>query len=110
MFELAGDPRRLVSDRSSAEHFSTSTTSYSYESSTQQQQREAAAVLIDHDNGDIVAWLKLARSACKIEPIPEQHTGSAHLSPLQIHALFRLRDCHNDRLLELLEVARLRRL
>lgn len=105
MFNLSGDPSRLVSDKSWSEHFSTS-----YEASTQQQQHKAAAALIDHDNGDIIAWLKLTRSARSIEPIPEQHTGTAHLSPSQIYALFKLRDCPNDRLLGLLEAARLRRL
>ena len=75
--------------------------------STVNYQREAAAALIDHTNGDIFAWLKLIRSARSIEPIPEQRPGSAHLSPPQIHALLALKDCPNDRLLSLLELARL---
>lgn len=108
MFEQRVDPGRLVSDKSWAEHFSTSYDAS--EASTQQQQREAAAALIDQDNGDIIAWLKLARSARRIEPDPEQHTGTVHLTPSQIHALIKLRECPNDRLLGFLEAARLRRL
>ena len=80
--------------------------------STAQHQREAAAAatLIDHSNEDIISWLKLVRSARRIEPIAEQHPGGAHLSPSQFHALFALKDCSNDRLLQCLAAARIFRL
>lgn len=116
MSELSGQPGRLVSDKILAEPFSATypasaepTESASAGAATQQQ-REAVAALIDHDNGEIFAWLKLARSARRIEPIPEQRPGSAHLSPSHIYALFALKDCPNDRLLGWLELARLFRL
>ena len=94
---------RLVSDTFSTDP---SGCSHTYDASTKQEHREAAAALKDHDNGDIVAWLKLARSARKIEPIGEQCPGNAHISPLQIHALSALKDCSNDRILGCLELAR----
>ena len=103
MFELAGDSRRLVSDKLLAEPPVASDVSIS----TAQRQRQAAAALIDHSNEDILAWLKLARSARSIEPHPEQRSGNAHLSPSQIHALFALKDCPDDTLLACLELARL---
>lgn len=99
MSTLGRDLNRLVSGNFLAEApEATSTTNH---------EREAAAALIDHTNGDIFAWLTLARSARSIEPIPEQRPGNAHLSPSQIHALLALKDCPNDRLLSLLELARL---
>lgn len=101
MFQVGGNPRRLVSDSLSAEHSSTS-----YGAGGEQQQREAAAALADHDNGDIFAWLKLARSAHSIEPIPEQRSRNAYISPSQIHALLALKDCPDDKLLSWLELAR----
>ena len=78
--------------------------------STTHYHREAAAALKGHPNGDILAWLKLARSAHSIEPVPEQRPGSAHLSSYQIHALFVLKDCPDDQLAALLELARRARL
>ena len=105
MFKSGENPSRLVSDRSSAEH-----SSASYDASdaaSRLQQRKAAAALIDHNNAEIFAWLKLVRSARVIEPIPERHSRHAHLSPLQIHALFALKDCPNDKILSCLELARL---
>lgn len=103
MFELGIDPSRLVSDSHSAEHFSTS-----HHALTQQQQQDAASTLRDFNNNDIIAWLKLARSTRHIEPIPEQRPGERHLSPPQILALSILKDCPMDRLLNWLELARLR--
>ena len=70
---------------------------------------EASAALIDHSNEEILAWLKLVRSARSIEPISEQRPGNAQLSSLQIRALFSLKDCPDDRLLACLELARLSR-
>ena len=75
--------------------------------STVQQQQEAASTLKDFNNNDIVAWLKLARSTCYIEPIPEHRPGERHLSPPQVFALSTLKDCPVDRLLSWLELARL---
>lgn len=107
MLGLNPDPGCLVSDKFLE---GTSSEFYLAEAASTQQQREAAATLIDHPNGDILAWLKLARSALKIEPIQEQHPNNAHLSPSQIHALFALKDCPNETLLGWLELARLYRL
>ena len=107
MFPVGGNHSRLVSDSLSAEH---SSTSYgaggASDASTEQQQREAAAALADHDDGDIFAWLKLARSAHSIEPIPEQRSRNAYISPSQIHGLLALKDCPNDKVLSWLELAR----
>ena len=69
--------------------------------------REAAVALSDYSNEDIIAWLKLVRSARNIEPIPEPCPGGAHLTPLQIQALITLKDCPNDRLEAYLVLARL---
>lgn len=95
----------LVSDGISVEHLPTS-----YDDALIQRQREAVAALIDHDNGDIFAFLKLIRSSRTIEPMPEQPAGSAHVSPSQIHALFALKDRPNDEILSCIELARLCRL
>ncbi len=103
MFELAGDSPRLVSDEVLAEPPVAADVSIA----TAQRQRQAAAALINHSNGDILTWLKLARSARSIEPNPEQRSGNAHLSPSQIHALVVLKDCPDDTLLACLELARL---
>ena len=81
--------------------------SHTYYATTKQQQSEAAAVLSGHSNEDIFAWLKLARSARSIEPVTDQRPGQGHLSPSQIHALFALKDCPDDRILSCLELARL---
>ena len=105
MFELGGDLDRLVSGKSLAESHSAAEALEA--TSIIKNQREAAAALSDHTNEDIFAWLKLVRSALSIEPIPEQRPESAHLSPSQIHALLALKDCPYDRLLSLLELARL---
>ena len=108
---MFGNPSRLVSDSLFAEPSSTSyDASGASDAATEQQQREAAAALADHDNGDIFAWLKLARSAHNIEPIPGQRSRNAYISPSQIHALLALKDCPNDKLLSWLELARLCRL
>ena len=111
MFQVGSNPSRLVSDSLSAEP---SSTSYgaggASDASTEQEQREAAAALADHNNGDIIAWLKLARSAHSIEPIPEQRSRNAYISSSQIHALSALKNCPNDKLLSWLELARLPRL
>ena len=96
---------RLVSEKSLAEPHSVAKAA-----SPTQQYPEAAAILSDHSDEDIFAWLKLVGSARSIEPIPEQHSGSAHLSPLQIQALFTLKDCPIDRLKTYLALARLDRL
>ena len=98
---------RLVSDDALA-----SPQSIVEATSTTQHQREAAAAatLIDYSNQDIISWLKLVRSARRIEPITQQHPGGAHLSPSQFYALFALKDCPNDRLLNCLATARLFRL
>lgn len=98
------DLDRLVSERPLADtHFVAEATSSAH---LTHHQREAAAALIDHTNGEILTWLKLTRSARSIEPILEQRSGSAHLSPSQIYALLALKDCPNDRLVACLEVAR----
>lgn len=105
-FRVGSDRTRshLVSQNVLAELYSIAEATFT------QQQHEAAAALINHTNEDILTWLKLARSARIIEPLPEQRPEIAHLSPSQIHALFALKDCPNDRLLRCLELARLSRL
>ena len=105
MFAPSTHPGCLVSEEILA-----TTPSVAKADSTTQHQREAAEALIDYTNEDIIVWLKLARSAHSIEPIPEQHPRSALLSPSQIHALFALKDCTDDKVLGLLELARLFRL
>ena len=97
-----GDPDRLVSRQFLAE-----IPCVAEAASTPQHQYEAAAALVDHSNEEIFAWLKLVRSARSIEPIPEQRSGSAYLSPSQIHALSVLKACPNDRIVECLELAHL---
>ena len=72
-----------------------------------QQQREAAVALSDYSNEDILAWLKLVRSARNIEPIPHLPPGGAHLSSSQIQALVTLKDCPNSRVEAYLVLARL---
>ena len=75
--------------------------------SIEQHQREAAAALSDYSNEEILAWLKLVRSAPNIEPIPHLPPGGAHLSSSQIQALVTLKDCPNDQLEANLVLARL---
>ena len=104
MLGLGQDLGRLVSDTTTGEAGSQS---HTYDATTKQQQSEAAAVLSHHSNGDIIAWLKLARCARSIEPLTDQRSGHSHLSPSQIHALFALKDCPDDRILFCLELARL---
>ena len=70
---------------------------------------EAAVALSDYSNEDIFAWLKLVRSACNIEPIPEPYPRGAYLTSFQIHALVALKDCPNDQLETYLVYARLNR-
>lgn len=102
MFALGGDLDRLVSKETLAEPRAVADEA----ASASQQQRQAAAVLSGNFNGDIFAWLTLARSARSIEPVPEQQPGRAHLSPSQIHALLALKDCPDDRIVACLELAR----
>ncbi len=102
MSELSRDPVCLVSDLKFVAR-----PSYAADAVITQEQRQAAAALIDHSNGEILACLKFARSVHRIEPIAEQRPGIAQLSPSQIHALFVLKDCSNDTLLGCLELARL---
>ena len=78
--------------------------------SVEQHPREAAAALSDYSNEDILAWLKLVRSARSIEPIPHPPPGDAHLSPSQIQALVTLKDCPNNRVEAYLVLARRDRL
>lgn len=106
MFALGGHLDRLVSEESLAEPCSVADDA----AFAPRHQRQAAAFLSGNSNGEIFAWLKLARSARSIEPNPEQQPGRAHLSPLQIHALLALKDCPNDRLVACLELARHSRL
>ena len=77
--------------------------------SVAQHRHEAAAALSDYSNEDILAWLKLVRSARNIEPIPEPHPGVAYLTPSQIQALVTLKDCPNDQLNAYLVLARCHR-
>ena len=72
-----------------------------------QHQREAAATLSDYSSEDILAWLKLVRSARNIEPILEPRPRGTYLTPSQIQALVTLKDCPNDRLEAYLVLARL---
>lgn len=101
MLGLHQDLGRLVSDTISIG------CSHTYDATIKQQQSEAAAVLSGHSNENIFTWLKLARSARSIEPVTDQRPGQGHLSPTQIHALFALKDCPDDRILSCLELARL---
>ena len=94
---LGGDLDRLVSEKSLVEPHSA-------------EYPEAAAILRQHSDEDVLAWLKLVGSARIIEPISEPYPGSAHLSPLQIQALFTLKDCPIDCLKTYLALARLDRL
>ena len=102
--DLDTDTKTTASEAGSA-----GSRSHKYDDTTEQHQIEAAAVLSHYSNGDIIAWIKLVRSA-RIEPITNQRPGQAHLSPAQIHALFALKDCPDDRILTCLELARRRRL
>ena len=106
MLEFGQDLGRLVTDTIPT----VGSQSHTYNATTRQHQSEAAAVLSRHSNEDIIAWIKLARSARSIEPVTDQRSGQGHLSPLQIHALFALKDCPDDRILSCLELARHRRL
>ena len=106
MLDLGQDLGRLVSDTIST----AGSQSHTHNATTKLRQSEAAAVLSRHSNGDIIAWLKLARSARSIEPVTDQCSGQGLLSPLQFQALFALKDCPDDRILTCLELARLRRL
>ena len=106
MLEFGQDLGRLVADTI----FTAGSQSHTYNTTTRQQQSEAAEILSRHSNGDIIAWLKLARSARSIEPVTDQRSGQGHLSPSQIHALFALKDCPDDRVLTCLDLARHRRL
>ena len=74
--------------------------------SVAQHRHEAAAALSDYANEEILAWLKLVRSARNIEPIPEPRPGGAYLTPSQIQALVTLKDCPNDQLEAYLVLAR----
>ena len=108
MSELSRDPVCLVSDlKFLAQPFYAGD---AIKPIITQEQRQAAAALIDHTNGEILAWLKFARSVHRIEPIAEQRPGIAQLSPSQLRALFVLKDCPNDTLLGCLELARFRRM
>ena len=98
MFALGPDLGTVVS--------ATSYTEPRPNASINQQQSQAAAALSGHCNEDVIAWIKLARSARSIEPVTNQGPGQGHLSPLQIHALFALKDCPDDRILSCLELAR----
>ena len=98
MFSLSSSRSRLVSEKLLAKP------------PAAQHQREAAAALSDYSNEDILAWLKLVRSARNIEPIPEPCPGGAYLSPLQIQALVTLKDCPNSRVEAYLVLARRDRL
>ena len=95
LITFSRNPGRLVSDQLLAQP--------SYAVTTQAHLR-AAAALIDHTNGEILAWLH------RVEPIAEQRPGTAQISPSQIHALSVLKDCPIDTLLGCLELARLWRL
>ena len=99
------DLDRLVSEKSLAEPYSVAKAA-----SPSQHYSEAAAILRQHSDEDVLAWLKLVGSARIIEPISEPYPGSAHLSPLQIQALFTLKDCPIDCLKTYLALARLDRL
>ena len=105
MLEFGQDIGSLVSDTITTAGEAGSR-SHTYEAITKQQ-IEAAAVLSRHSNADIFAWIKLARSARSIEPLTDQRSGQDQLSPSQIHALFALKDCPDDRILSCLELARL---
>ena len=80
--------------------------SSTHHASTAQQQQNAASTLKSFSNEDVLAWLKLARSARLIEPITEPYPGEVYLSPPQVLALSCLRDCPDDRILGLLELVR----
>ena len=99
---LSSNRSRLVSETHSAMPPSVTANS--------QHQRQAAAALSDYSNEDILAWLKLVRSARNIEPIPEPRPGDAYLTPSEIQALVTLKNCPNDRLETHLLLARRDRL
>ena len=99
---------RLVSEKSLAGISSVAPSAEAF--STTQDQYKAVEALIDFSNGDILAFLKLVRSARTIEPSLERRPGGAHLSPSQIQALLTLKDCPNDRLEVYLVHARIDRL
>ena len=98
MFSLSSSRSRLVSEKLLANP------------PAAQHQREAAVALSDYSNEDILAWLKLVRSARNIEPIPHLPPGGAHLSSSQIQALVTLKDCPNSRVEAYLVLARRDRL
>ena len=102
MFSLSSNRSRLVSAELLAKPSPVATSS--------QHQREAAAALSNYSNEDILAWLKLVRSARNIEPILEPLPESAYLTPSQIQALVALKDCPSDRVEAYLVLARRDRL
>lgn len=102
MFSLSSNRSRLVSAEPSAKPSSVATNS--------QHPREAAAALSNYSNEDILAWLKLVRSARNIEPILEPLPEDTYLTPSQIQALVVLKDCPSDRVEAYLVLARRDRL